>query len=333
MSGSIAIMPSPSDLDSTSIQIEASTQQASKTEARITPPGASSRKHTELIFDWDDTLLPSTWLVKQGLRLDFPEVIPANVRPILKRLENGIIALLTSAQQFGKVVIITNAETGWVELSAQRFIPGVVPYLQNIKVLSARSTFESQYPEPFDWKVAAFRQEVGKFVTETQEAFQLENGCTNGPLVSTPSSTEEKGAHDDMQNSFTRPGGMDLENYPERASSPNGNLNDTKVNESPVRSIISFGDSVHERDAVWIVTKNVPNAFTKSIKFVERPSAEQLCKEIDLVCNCMDYVCNYVGELDLMLTISLLGSHQEKSETEEDGNDSPASSDSEIGMF
>jgi len=278
MSGSIAVLPTVSDL---------------KTMERVptnNSPIASKKNTVVLIFDWDDTLLPSTWLVKQGLRLDQPEVIPQFAIDILQKLEKSIINILTTAKRFGEVRIITNAETGWVELSARRFVPAVVPYLEDIKVLSARSTFEAQFPEPFEWKVAAFRQEIGSFLEDQN-----------------------------MKNDREEKGSMELEQHQQQENPVKG---DDQI------SIISFGDSVHERDAVWICTKQIPNVFTKSIKFVERPSAEQLCKEIDLVNNCMDYVATYVGELDLMLTISLLG------QTEENTTDiSPASSDSEDISF
>lgn len=71
-------------------------------------------------------------------------------------LQNGVIALLNRASEFGTCVIITNAETGWVELSCKKFMPRVVPMLARLKVLSARSTFETFYPDsPTDWKVRA----------------------------------------------------------------------------------------------------------------------------------------------------------------------------------
>ncbi len=37
----------------------------------------------------------------------------------LKKLEGTVIHLLTLAMSYGKTCIITNAETGWVQLSAQ----------------------------------------------------------------------------------------------------------------------------------------------------------------------------------------------------------------------
>lgn len=72
----------------------------------------------------------------------------------LEALQASVVLLLKRAQLFGKVMIITNAETGWVELSAKRFMPEVVPYLADLDVFSARSHFEALAPDsPSEWKV------------------------------------------------------------------------------------------------------------------------------------------------------------------------------------
>lgn len=161
----------------------------------------------------------------------------------LEELEESIIKVISRACTVGQVIIITNAEKGWVELSAKRFVPGVLPYLSKVKVLSARSTYENSFPgSPLDWKVQAFCVTVKDFLAVT-------------------------------------PG---------------------------VRSVISFGDSMHERDAVHKACSGVADVFTKSVKFVEKPTVEQLRREIELVCSCFDYISTYQSNLDLMLTIQLL---------------------------
>ena len=73
----------------------------------------------------------------------------------LRDLEQAIIAVITLALQYGEVHIVTNAETGWVQLSAAKFIPAVVPLLHRVSILSARSTYEGRYPDaPLKWKSA-----------------------------------------------------------------------------------------------------------------------------------------------------------------------------------
>lgn len=100
-------------------------------------------------------MLSSSWLAQNGLRLDEPAVVPAEAVGQLDLLQESVIQLLQRAVLYGRVIVITNAETGWVELSCKKFMPRVMPYLQKLRVLSARSTFETYYPDsPSDWKVS-----------------------------------------------------------------------------------------------------------------------------------------------------------------------------------
>jgi hypothetical protein len=124
----------------------------------VSPLSTTPEQHI-VIFDWDDTLLASSFLASNGYRLDVDMEKRENyefVKNELKQLETCVTNLLDIALQRGKVHIITNAETGWVELSAQKFLPSVVPYLSKVTLISARSTYEVHYPEsPVKWKYMA----------------------------------------------------------------------------------------------------------------------------------------------------------------------------------
>ena len=74
-------------------------------------------------------------------------------------------------------------------------------------------------------------------------------------------------------------------------------------------NVISFGDSVHERNAIHTVCKGKINTLTKSVKFVERPTSDQLKRQIELIHQSFDYIFNHPGDLDLMLTIQLLSAN------------------------
>lgn len=198
--------------------------------------------HTVIIFDWDDTLLASSFLSGKGFRLDTIMEPSPEIETQLKELELSVINVLTLAIQYGEVIVITNAETGWVELSAQKFIPGVVPVLNQVKVMSARSTFEESFPEsPIKWKFYAFQEKLQAHFQETKKD----------------------------------------------------------------KNIISFGDSHVEREAVRAVTRNVPFTRTKSVKFAEHPTMEQLKRQIELITNCFQYILNHDGDLDLQLTVTV----------------------------
>ena len=67
--------------------------------------------------------------------------------------------LLVDSQKKGKVLIITNAAEGWVELSAQRFLPLTAQVLKKgkIEVISARTRYETLLPKQYqEWKVRSF---------------------------------------------------------------------------------------------------------------------------------------------------------------------------------
>ena len=126
---------------------------------------------TILIFDWDDTLCPSTSLdVHSASTLcDLP--------PPVQRLFNKIAQLaaetLTLASNRGTVLIITNSDDGWVLFSASRFLPSLVPILesQRVSIVSARTRYEGQYPgQPLCWKAAAFAHEVNERFGRIEEA-------------------------------------------------------------------------------------------------------------------------------------------------------------------
>lgn len=169
----------------------------------------------------------------------------------LKELETSVISLIRLAMSFGDVHVVTNAETGWVQLSAKKFLPGVLPFLDRVKVLSARSTYEPMFPDsPVKWKFCAFQERL----------------CT------------------------------DLK--------------------SP-KNVISFGDSHVEREAVRAVTRGLLNTKTKSVKFAEKPSMEQLRRQLELVVNCFQYIHGHEGDLDLQLTVTInVKKSSETTETE-----------------
>ena len=72
--------------------------------------------------------------------------------------------LLTNAKELGETIIITNAETGWVELSCGKWFPELLVFIKQFKIYSARSLFEPQgVTSPCGWKANAFRAAIDTF--------------------------------------------------------------------------------------------------------------------------------------------------------------------------
>jgi hypothetical protein len=107
---------------------------------------------TVIIFDWDDTLLCTSYLnIRQG-HLTTPAV-----QQQLKRIEKFSQELLEMAMRLGQTFLITNAMKGWVEFSAGKWLPGLLPTLEKIRIISARTDHEEEFPDNYgEWKIQAF---------------------------------------------------------------------------------------------------------------------------------------------------------------------------------
>ena len=120
-------------------------------------PNNKPKTHNSLIiFDWDDTLLPTSFLSPGGV---FNENILSNenIHKKIEKLENSVLTLLNMAISKGDVYIITNAGSGWVEYSAKKIYPSVVNILNKIKIISARGEWERDFPGDIkSWKIQAF---------------------------------------------------------------------------------------------------------------------------------------------------------------------------------
>jgi hypothetical protein len=203
---------------------------------------APTTTRTIIFLDWDDTLLCSSVLSGNGIKLDTCLDGATDLMNQLDELSTSVINILNIAMSYGEVHIVTNGETGWVQLSAQKFVPRVVPYLEKLTVLSARSTFESRFPDkPMLWKFHAFQHSLVELYSDSD--------C--------------------------------------------------------IKNILSFGDSHAEREAIRSVTRGLPYTKTKSIKFAERPSIEQLQRQLELVGNCFQYIFNHEEDLDLCMSLSV----------------------------
>jgi hypothetical protein len=122
------------------------------------PQAQRPPKHqTVIIFDWDDTLLCTSYLNFRG----DADLQPSVVRH-LDDIQRAGKKLLELAMGLGRTFIITNAMNGWVQYSAAKWIPEVLDVLQNqrVRVISARANHEPQYPgEVGQWKIQAFLEE------------------------------------------------------------------------------------------------------------------------------------------------------------------------------
>ena len=107
-------------------------------------------------FDWDDTLLCTSYLQPTGALIDME--INKRDKDIISDLDSLVSKLLLKAMNIGMVFIVTNGAPGWVELSSTKFYPKTAKILQKIKLVSARGLCERKYPGDMrQWKRVAFK--------------------------------------------------------------------------------------------------------------------------------------------------------------------------------
>jgi len=115
-----------------------------------------SPEETIIIFDWDDTICPTTALNEDGTQ--------ASGKALEDLVYEARLTLEKAREVAAEVVIVTNATDGWVESSCETWMPGLVPTLDTLEFSSARSAWEPMgILTPTGWKGAAFEETIRKF--------------------------------------------------------------------------------------------------------------------------------------------------------------------------
>ena len=100
---------------------------------KVWTPSIKGKTHNTLIlFDWDDTLLCTTFLTKNGV-YDENLILTDKENKKVAKLEFTVLRLLNLAIEKGNGFIITNAGEGWVEHSADKYYPSVLSVLKKLK--------------------------------------------------------------------------------------------------------------------------------------------------------------------------------------------------------
>lgn len=115
---------------------------------------------TLIIFDWDDTLFPTSWLIQNNINLS-DEITQNKYIILFTRLDTLINQLLTLAMKHGKVIIVTNAVHKWIDTSLNMLSNTKKIIQNNIEVVSARELYQDKYPNQMSlWKRLVFQNYV-----------------------------------------------------------------------------------------------------------------------------------------------------------------------------
>ena len=247
------------------------------------PSANITNEHTVIIFDWDDTLLCTTFLVQNNLNLGSDDESVQKFKGDFEQIAKIGSELLQLAKQKGDVLIVTNSEKDWVELTSSKFIPSIIPYLKDVKIISARSHYESAYPtNPYMWKyleirnILCDRQYISKsFIADLIQSHNSINKIDLAMTVIDQNVQREKNClFLDMNNTL-----------------------------SCKKNIISIGDSIIERICTINLAKIIPNALSKTVKFSDNPTLNQLLKQMQILKDEFEYISSYDGSLDFQILV------------------------------
>jgi len=231
-------------------------------------------EQTIILFDWDDTLCPSTWIRENRPALSFFKACPLDEkyqRP-LRELQQHVEATLQLAMKVGKVVIVTNAMEPWVETSCRNFMPAILPIVEQIPVVYARSVFDllsCERPRPRGTALPGLYASSGQ---NRLNSVAKENGML-------PQKWKEVAFEQEIATFYSR------------------------YEHQSWKNVISIGDSVFERDAVKRVVVNRPSVEkkcrTKTTKLLDEPAIDELIAEVRVVHDVLGLMVQYDGNLEI----------------------------------
>lgn len=120
---------------------------------------SNNNSNNIILLDFDDSIMPTTWLLQWNKLNAMSQEQSVQVCSELSVMEDNVERFLRHLLPIARVILVTNAELGWVEKSCKRFMPKVLALLPFIKITSARERFQHTFPnQPDQWKLHAFRE-------------------------------------------------------------------------------------------------------------------------------------------------------------------------------
>lgn len=117
-----------------------------------------TKNNTLFILDWDDTLFPTNWVMKNGINL-MNSSIRDQYMVHFQELDRVLSGFLKNIMSFGRVTIVTNALLDWIHISSI-VLPKTYSLLKKVKIVSARGIYREKSSKMMDWKMMAFRDVV-----------------------------------------------------------------------------------------------------------------------------------------------------------------------------
>lgn len=122
---------------------------------------------TLILLDWDDTLFPTSWIMRNNIDLTDEESVHKYIK-FFSKLDILLYNLLSNLKKYGSVVIVTNAMLKWIKITSNVLPNTQKLFMNSIKILSARDIYQDQYPNNMQmWKKIVFKNLVKKYYTDS----------------------------------------------------------------------------------------------------------------------------------------------------------------------
>lgn len=262
---------------------------SSATRARLMQPSPV------VFLDWDDTVLPTSWLAAAEQRTRHISSVRMDLLPIA----NATQTLLEECYRIGcHVSIVTNADRGWVEETCTIFFPSLVylicpdenappasrPHSQipPQRVVSARHCFEELHPhQPTAWKAGTFAWELhllmearsGLDGSVSERRPSSDYATTGSPMTASleNSSVSSATTSDTARTDMVSPSQIDLDSVARNAAG------------MPICSqLISIGDSDHEHEACHLVAGQF-HTKAKTMHLARRPTPDVIQRQLEMI--------------------------------------------------
>lgn len=104
--------------------------------ARLPRAKAGMLLPTLFVFDWDDTLFPTSWL-RRNAHVERGTLWDSMMHSSLDVHTHAVAVLLRQALSLGEVVVVTLADRKWVVNSIRRYMPELAPLLFSLRIYCA----------------------------------------------------------------------------------------------------------------------------------------------------------------------------------------------------
>lgn len=117
-----------------------------------------NNQHNLIIIDWDDTLFPTSWVIKNNIDLTSSTVRNKYI-VFFSKLDLLLYKLFLKILKHGTMFIVTNATLKWIIISSN-ILPSTQQLIRKkIPIISSRDSYQNVYPEnKILWKKFSFEE-------------------------------------------------------------------------------------------------------------------------------------------------------------------------------